>query len=186
MKMVPGSLPQQTRFKTWRVLQDAGIKDKVALLGVRGYYLDSMGAVGKNDRGIFDDAIFVISETAHVAFNANVDPSVFREGIASLNNGIWRYKLGIHGYNKPAAKRYQALVQAAPVTVSRDGEKAETGYFGINIHRGGRGTSSLGCQTLVASQWLSFIELVKCELKKADQKVIPYLLIENNPEKNGR
>ena len=66
------------------------------------------------------------------------------------------------------------------MTVSRDGENGETGYFGINIHRGGANTtSSLGCQTIYPDQWEAFFALVKGEMKRAGQAVVPYLLTEN-------
>lgn len=150
----------------------------VALLGVRGYYLDSLGEAGNNDRGIYDDAICLISPEMFVTFNANTDPSVARNGIAVLEPGRWLYRLGIHGLSKPIAKQYEALVQAAHVTVMRDGVGEDTGMFGINIHRGSRvTTSSLGCQTIHPSQWKQFITLVKEQLKKFSQTKIPYVLI---------
>jgi hypothetical protein len=177
MKFVPSSRPMQPRAKTAEMLLAAGIKGPVAILGVRGYYRDTMGVPGVNDRGIYDDAIFVFSSSCHVAFNANTDPSVHRNGIASLIPGHWIYKLGTHGLSKPAHLRYRALVQAAPVTVLRDGGKRETGWFGINIHRGSyRTTSSLGCQTIHPDQWAAFIALVEDQLGRFAQKYIPYLL----------
>lgn len=176
--ILPSSRPMQPREKTAAILLDQGVRDAVAVVGMRGYYLDSMGAKGRNDRGIYDDAIFVATPSAYVAFNANVDPSVVRKHIASLKPGLWRYKVGTHGLSKPKAQQYTALVQAAPVTVARDGEGDDTGWFGINIHRGGFGTtSSLGCQTIHPDQWPAFIALVQSELKRHAQKTVPYLLV---------
>jgi lysozyme len=185
--ILPPARPQQTREETARIIAESGLQGNVFLLGRRGYYLRSMGDPAKNDRGIYDDAIILYATgTAHVTFNANTDPSAHRPGIASLIPGAWSYKLGIHGLSKPKAQQYTALVQAAPVTVARDsatrGGKPvlDTGYFGINIHRGGRtGTSSLGCQTIHPDQWPAFIALVQQELKRHGQKTIPYLLTEN-------
>jgi lysozyme len=175
--MIPKSKPAQDAKVTERIIRAVGVKDAVAMLGVRGYYRDSMGKVGVNDRGIYDDAIFLLSPNGHFAFNANTDPSVARDGIATLNTGIWRYKLGIHGLSKPKHLQYRALVQAAPVTVSRDNRPSQTGWFGINIHRGSNNsTSSLGCQTIPPAQWTAFIALVEQEMKRAGQREISYFL----------
>lgn len=156
----------------------------VALLGVRGYYRDTMGLPGANDRNIYDDALFLVSPEACLAFNANTDPSIRRAGVAVLNPGLWFYKVGIHGLSKPANMRYTALVQDAPVTVTRDVTGSDTGFFGINIHRGGiNTTSSLGCQTIPpGSQWDSFIATVRDQLDRRQQTRIPYLLIEGPVE----
>ena len=180
MPIAPKSRPQQKRAITENLLRKAGIQEvkKAYLVGGRGYYMDTMGEPGKNDRGIYDDAIILISPEAHVTFNANTDPSAFRKGIASLKAGLWKYKIGIHGLSKPPEKRYEALVQAAPVTVVRDGQGDDTGWFGINIHKGGyNSTSSLGCQTIFPDQWAAFLALVKQEMKRNGQKEIDYLLV---------
>ena len=159
-----------------RQLLAAGVTDNVALVGCRGYYRLT---AAENQRGVYDDAIFLLTPETFAAFNANVDPSIFRTHIATLRKGLWRYKVGIHGLSKPPVQRYTALVQAGEVTVERDGEKPETGWFGINIHRGGvTGTSSLGCQTIVPDQWPAFIELVRSELARHGQKVVPYLVVD--------
>ncbi len=183
MQIIPSSRPQQKRSLTESRLRDAGLpleKYPVALLGVRGYYLDTMGKSGANDRAMYDDAIFIISPRTHLAFNANCDPGAFRKGIANLVPGIWLYKLGIHGWSKPAARRYLALVQAGQVTVQRDDwARPVSGFFGINIHRGSRlSVSSLGCQTIWPGQWTECIETVEVELAAARQTIIPYVLIE--------
>jgi len=176
---LPPNRPRLTREKAERLLEKSGLKPSemdpaVMLLGVRGYYHDDHG---DNQRGVYDDAIFLLTPTAFVAFNANTDPSAFRHGIASLKPGRYLYKLGIHGLSKPKDRQYEALVQAGEVTVCRDGGEVETGWFGINIHRGGAsGTSSLGCQTIPPAQWESFISMVRAELKRHGQKTIPYIL----------
>jgi lysozyme len=153
-----------------------------ALIGRRGYYRDTMGKPGVNDRGIYDDAIAVISPRTFRTFNANTDPSRYHPGIATLAVGVWRYRKGIHNQSKDPVlhPHYPALVQAAPVTVIRDGGKGptrESGWFGINIHHGGvNTTSSEGCQTICPDQWEEFIGLVTMELEHFRLDWIPYVL----------
>jgi lysozyme len=185
--MMPKSIPQQRRTVTQEMLVRAKVHDLVCLVGMRGYFLDSMGAKGRNDFGIYDDAMILVSPHVHAAFNANVDPSRLgwngnaRKPMAVLKPGVYRYKLGQHGVSR--GKPYKALVQAGPVTVLRGyGEglaHQETGYFGINIHRGGHTTtSSEGCQTIPPGQWGAFIALVEEEMKRCNVKTVPYLLVE--------
>lgn len=177
--MTPKSRPQQSILDTIKIIQKNKVTDKVCLVGVRGYYKDSMGKPGVNDRKIYDDAIFLVGPDLFVSFNANCDPGAYRKGIANLCTGVWRYKLGIHGLSKPKVLQYEALVQAASVTVRRDEQGLDKGWFGINIHRGGYNTvSSLGCQTIYPSQWPEFIKQVKTQMSKHNQKTIPYILIE--------
>lgn len=174
----PSSKPQQDQERTRALLKARGwdpARHPVAILGIRGYYGDTFAPAG-NNRGIYDDALIVVSPTAYATFNANTDPSVFRKGIAALHQGKWLYKIGKHKIMSPLG--YKALVQAGPVTVERDGKGPDTGYFGINIHRGSNNsTSSLGCQTIVPEQWAGFIGLVEGELKRHGQTVVPYILM---------
>lgn len=148
------------------------------ITGIRGYYKNTMGVVDENDRGIYDDAIILTSPDAYVSFNANTDPSIFRTGVATLDYGIWRYKKGIHNKSKPKHRRYPALVQADSVQVIRDDFGLDTGWFGINIHRGApNSTSSLGCQTIFPTQWNAFISLVYSQMDRYNQEEISYILI---------
>lgn len=178
-RIVPKARPQLDRPTAVKLLAQNGVSVSraPALLGLRGYYTRTMGDPATNDRAIYDDAIVLVAPNTFATFNANTDPSKYEEGIASLVPGVWTYKLGIHGLTRPLAQRYEALVQADDVTVLRDGGKRETGWFGINIHRGGKyGTSSLGCQTIVPSQWEDFLSLVKLAMKAADVTRIVYVL----------
>lgn len=193
MTIVPGARPQATRAEIFALAAAHGLDPVAAqlcLIGVRGYYSDTMGAPGVNDRRLYDDAIFVFTPNSFAAFNANVDPSGYRKGsgggaakgMASLKPGLYHaHRLGLH------KGKYLALVQTAgAVTVMRDGSPpyADSGYFGINIHRGGvNSTSSLGCQTVPPAQYPEFIGLVSGAAKALDgaawrSRVIPYLLLE--------
>jgi hypothetical protein len=175
--ILPPSRPLQPLTASERFVRQANVTHPVVLLGMRGYYRDSMGKPGVNDRGIYDDAMFVISRSAHVAFNANTDPSITRKGVAVLEPGVWWYEIGRHKRFSPFG--YTALVQAAPVTVRRDEQELDTGWFGINIHRGARrSTSSLGCQTVWDDQYDAFIELVQSEMKRCRVGRVPYVLVE--------
>lgn len=184
-QILPPKRPQQAREKTCEILLAAGWEPgryPVALLGVRGYYLDTMGEKGKNDRKIYDDAIFLVGPDGfYAAFNANTDPGAFRKGIATLIPGTWLYRVGTHGLSKPKEKQYTALTQADAVVVRRDdiARREFKGMFGINIHRGSRmSVSSEGCQTIWPGQWTEFITAVRALLDKCGQRVIPYHLIE--------
>lgn len=156
----------------------------VQLIGIRGYYRNTMGKPGENDIGIYDDAICIVSPNVFATFNANTDPSRLKQNVAILEPGKYWYKLGIHGITKPKERRYEALVQDSPVEVARFGwADTDIGWFGINIHRGGYNTtSSEGCQTIYPTQWESFILLVKAELKRMNQIRLMYILVNNEGE----
>lgn len=170
--------PKLTQEEALALLAPINLPDVVKILGIRGYYKKTMGNPLKNDRGIYDDALFIISPDVFAAYNANTDPSVTRKGIANLKAGIWWYKPGKHKINSPNG--YPALVQADKVTVIRDEVGEDTGWFGINIHRGSYNyTSSIGCQTIYPNQWDSFKTTVYDQLNRYNQKKVPYILIES-------
>lgn len=177
--MVPNSRPQQAKEKTLAMVIRARIEDLVCLVGIRGYYSETFAPSG-NQRGIYDDAIILLSPSVHATFNANTDPSVFKKGIAVLKTGVHRFRKGNHGISKPGGG-YPALRPAnakEELPVTRDGEGESLG-IAINIHKGGYNTtSSLGCQTIYPTQWDGFINLVYSEMSRYNQKTIPYLLVE--------
>lgn len=146
--IIPPTRPQIKRKDLLKLLKEAHpgfTPPDFFVTGIRGYYQDTMGAPGKNDRNIYDDAIILIGKEEFLTFNANTDPSAFKKAIASLKPGVWPvYKFDNH------KGQYLALCQrGGPVTVVRDETGEDTGNFGINIHRGGNwGTGSLGCQTI--------------------------------------
>jgi hypothetical protein len=194
--IVPSSRPQMTQKELAARLQSYSIdraKHPLIVVGIRGYFLDTMGAPNVNDRGIYDDALFIDTQGTFASYNGNTDPSKYRpgtgfgeatKGIASLNPGVWV----VYRFDKHKGE-YLALCQrAGKVTVTRDGKKENyehTGEFGINIHRGSyHGTSSLGCQTIHPDQWESFINLAvdlarRYHGAKWNQVAIPYVLMEH-------
>jgi lysozyme len=166
----------------------------VFVSGIRGYYQRTMGDPAANDRGIYDDAIFLVSAAFFGSYNGNTDPGGRRpgrgfgagKGMARLKPGVWNvYRFDLH---RGSAAPYPALCQrAGNVTVVRDGidgDYEETGSFGINIHRGSWSkTSSLGCQTIYPAQWDSFITSARDQARRfhgASWKsvTIPYVLLE--------
>ena len=166
------------------------VKYPLVIVGIRGYYKQSMGDPESNDRGIYDDAIFISVPKQTFAFNGNTDPSKYRKktdkekGMASLKAGVYyAHKFDIH------AGKYPAICQRlGKVTVIRDGDPPyeDTGSFGINIHRGGINTTgSEGCQTIIKDQWEQFYDIAKGYAKDFygtawDKNIIPYVLIEQN------
>lgn len=190
----PGARPRASRSAVIAAVHAAhpghDFANRLTVVGVRGYYRDTLGVVGVNDRGLYDDALFIVAPEAFVAFNANTDPSRSRKGrgtgagkgMASLRPGLWP----VYRFDKHAGK-YDALCQrAGRVTVMRDGDPPypDTGMFGINIHRGGNTTTgSEGCQTIPPDQWPAFIATAHDQAKRlygADWKgeVITYVLLE--------
>lgn len=181
MSITPNTRPRITRKDAEAYLKGKKISPfEVILLGIRGYYLNTMGDVGVNDRGIYDDALCIMGPEAFVAFNGNTDPSIYRKRVAVLKTGVWQYKPGKHGitFNRPGYP-YPAFVQADEVTVVRDGTGLDAGWFGINIHRGSNTTtSSLGCQTVPPPQWDAFHALLNEQLKRVGQKTFKYVLVD--------
>lgn len=178
MGITPANRPEANRQGVLSFADDLP-ENGVFLVGRRGYYRDTMGKPGVNDRGLYDDAIFLLSDNAFAAFNANTDPSVWRKGIAVLQPGRYAYVVGTHNITKAKDRQYEALVQASGVDVLRDGatRPEKNVWIGINIHRGSRfNTSSEGCQTIHPDQWDAFLALVKSELIRAKQKYLPYFL----------
>ncbi|GAO44111.1 hypothetical protein [Flavihumibacter petaseus] len=186
---VPDMRPRMTDTELINLCKDRQApldfeKHPIWVVGLRGYYLQSMGDPTRNDRGIYDDALFIITNRIFLAFNANTDPAVYKKGMPTLLPGIWTvYRLDDH---RPVsgAPHYPALCQrGGPVTVERDQTGPDTGNHGINIHRGGyEKVSSVGCQTIYPDQWKEFINTVTAlaqeyfgkEWKSTD---IPYNLL---------
>lgn len=190
---VPASKPHLSQNELDAKVAALGLdraKHPFFVAGIRGYYRNLLGAPGVNDRGIYDDALFLSSPLGFAAYNGNTDPSRVRKGrgtgagkgMALLKPGLWfAHRFGLH------RGQYLALVQTGGlVTVLRDGDPPypDTGLFGINIHRGGwNTTSSLGCQTIHPAQWPAFIALAQDLAKRHfaaawKRTTIPYALFD--------
>ena len=187
MAILPNSVPQASREQVINMLLSSGLwsNDKVTRLSAvskRGYYLDSMGKPNMNDRGIYDDALFLISPDTFTSFNGNNDPSRYRQGIATLvAPQVINYKKGWHGYGR--ASGHRAFRQNSDVVVRRDGGRGNghplggglftddaDSRFWTNLHKGGWGTtSSAGCQTVPPNQWKAFYSLVSLQMERYDQ-----------------
>lgn len=176
--MIPNSRPKLTRGEAEQLVTKAGVSinsGQVVLLGVRGYYLDSMGAAGKNDIGVYDDAIFVLSPTVFRSFNGNTDPAKGGRKLAMLKTGVYNFYRGRHKGQYAALRAYPEGVK---LPCTRDGVDSQCSF--INIHKGGySSTWSEGCQTVPTPQYQEFIDLVYSESKRLNQSVIPYVLTTN-------
>jgi hypothetical protein len=170
----------------------------LSLLGVRGavpwadapedgkYYLSLQPNTPDqwNDTiGFFGTEFGIWLGTVDPGLPYTTDP-LHAAGCAHLQNGVWQFTLGSH-------KGHEALVQAAPVTITRDADRdasperhelVETGYFGINIHASGDsatvGEYSAGCQVIrggwSSGAWETFLETVKASARG----VWPYYLMD--------
>lgn len=156
------------------------VLEEVFLVGFRGYYQDSMGVPGQNDRGIYDDCICLIGPNHFATYNANTDPSVFRKGIATLLPGRHLYKKGKHGISKPGGgyPAFRPATDGETLPVTRDGQHGISQGIAINIHKGGyNSTSSEGCQTIHPDQWQEFQPTTYKLMEQFGQRFIPYYLV---------
>lgn len=158
------------------------ITETVKVLAIRGYYKNTMGKPGANDRSIYDDAFCLIGPNVYMTFNANTDPSKYKPGIATLAPGVHYFKKGLHGFGRktPAYLAFRPDTADESLPVTRDGQQGiKKGQY-INIHKGGeKYTNSAGCQTVHPDQWLDFQKTVYSLMSSEGQKRLPYILIEN-------
>lgn len=190
MSTLPASRPRATRglitglaLAKWRQDGNTGPLPENYMVGVPGYYFRTMGKPDRNDRGIYDDAIFVVGPETFAAFNANTDPSIFRKGIATLLPGVHWYRKGNHGISRPGGgyPAFRPATKNEALPVRRDGESGRSKRDGIaiNIHRGGYNTtSSEGCQTVPPAQYDAFYAVQTAEMRKAGQTKFPYILLD--------
>lgn len=181
MKIVPNSQPRIHYSVVERIADEKGKGFPVVMVGFRGYYLDTMGVKGKNDIGIYDDAIVLISPNVFLAVNANTDPSVARPGIATLQPGVHMYRKGNHGISRgPGYPAFRPATSGERLPVTRKGQTGVKWGVAINIHKGSLNTtSSEGCQTIYPTQWLGFQKTAYSELDRFNQPTFPYILVDS-------
>lgn len=158
------------------------LRSKGFVLHTRPYELNIVGIRARNVvPNRFDDEIHVFykskpSKWEYHIFKATTDPGTFwlenpiqPQGTAILAQGQYvnAYQIGLH------QGKYEALVQARPVTIMRDYDrrakldffngKKEEGIFGINIHRAmAQGKTkfidkfSAGCQVFQSADDFNF------------------------------
>ena len=207
MPATPSSRPKATpaqwkaaALKIWKADGNKGPLPEAYVVVCPGYYLNSMGEVGRNDRGINDDAFYIHGIDIAAAFNGNADPSIHRSEIATLKPGqiVW-YRPGPHGIGRPS--EHEAFRQDSPVIVKRDnlvkpagfvhktrGVSLGDGYwtdanypsrFWTNLHRQSwQSTSSEGCLTIPREQWEAFRETVYLAISRAKLKRFPAIILE--------
>jgi hypothetical protein len=171
-----------------KLLELLAKQNYVFIIAFRGYYQDTMGAPGKNDRGIYDDCMCVVSDRVFMTFNGNTDPSRFRPGIATLVPGVYPYRRAKHGITTHADGGYWAFRPATKneslpvwrdgdVRLNGKGERMTSEGIAINIHKGGYNTtSSEGCQTIYPDQWDNFRDTVYDLMAQCSQEKILYVL----------
>ena len=175
--------PKLTLVEVKELIKKSGftITEAVMVVAIRGYYKNTMGKPGENDRGIYDDAMVLIGPNYIQTFNANTDPSRFKKGIATLLPGLHYFKKGRHNLSRPG-KEYAAFRPDTPdegLPVKRDGVPGPSRGIAINIHKGGLfDTFSAGCQTLFPDQWPEFQTKTYYLMDKEGQRRLPYLLLE--------
>jgi lysozyme len=168
--------PRLTKESALRFIGPIG-PDEIVVVGIRGYYYRDSS---QNQRGIYDDAICIIGPDHYSTYNANVDPSVFRQGVATLRPGVYPYKPGNHGISRPDGgyPAFRPATKNEELPVDRDGIADPQPGIAINIHKGGYSTtSSLGCQTIYPDQWAAFQATLMDQLKRAGQKRFNYHLV---------
>lgn len=160
------------------------------IIGIRKYTRDE----SYNKRNQYNDLIIQYINGEIKTYPGNTHPSahrigfgklpskgMFQKGMATLKPGLYySHKIDYH-------RNYIALCQrSSDVTVIRDGipPYEDTGMFSINIHKGGKSTtSSEGCQTIWPDCWDEFIVTIarklvkKIGLNETMEYTVPYLLV---------
>lgn len=177
----------------------------VMVLANRAYFLDSMGAPGKNDWNQYDDGAWLVTPDKVIPFNWNCDPAAkgwnasLGKPFANLMPGVWPFVKGLHkGQYKAWRQPYDEQAKTLQLDHYFTDERGvghfkvmryenvnargyvDDGYHAINGHRGGiNGTSSWGCQTVPPEQYdgpNGYLELSYRATQA--QPFLPYVLTE--------
>lgn len=205
MKMLPNGRPQASREKvvkaasaTWKKIHGEDPLPDMFVVGIPAYYSETFAPVG-NNRGVYDDAFFVIGPGGtFVPFNGNTDPGSVSPGMATLEcPQVIYYKKGRHAIGK--ASEHDAFRQDSAVIVRRDqlvkpegfvhssrgislggGRWTDKDYderFWCNNHKGGvTKVNSAGCLTVPPVQWDAYYSLVCREMVEAGIKRFAMIL----------
>lgn len=200
-------VPKLSEKRAREILFAGNVTDPVAILAVRGYWRDTMGAEGRNDVGVHDDAWFAVGPDLFLPLQANTDPSrlgwnaSIGKNFAMLMPGLHYFHAGAHKGRTPAFRQADDEEDAAAFGIPDGGRfkiwraknmdevlagtaKIVSGHFAINIHdtqsNDEHRTSSWGCQTAMTSLFKPWATAVQTAMKQQKQKRLPYLLI-NGP-----
>jgi hypothetical protein len=160
----------------------SGSIEKTYVLGIRGYYKDSMGKVGENDRNLYDDAFVMVGKDFYDTYRGNTDPRNTEAGKACLLPGYYTFIQGYHGYGKKSGhKAFRTDNPRQVLPVLRDKQNGIKEGVTINFHKGGiYSTNSAGCQTVPPDIWdKEFFTEAYSQTDKTNKR-FDYLLIENN------
>ena len=194
-------VPQLSEASVRELLVTELLLSPCAILAIRGYYLDTMGELGVNDVGVYDDAMFFVGPGVFRSVRANTDPSklgynaAVGKPFAMLQPGTWPFIRGTHKGRSPALRQLDEetadeyglanhghfkVWRARSMQEVREGSaRTDEGYFAINIHSGGvASTSSWGCLTIPPSAYLNFMEQVWQSMIGQGIKIIYVKLIE--------
>lgn len=187
MAVVPKSRPQKSREEVETILAPllgtlAPDKYPLVAFGLRGYYADSFGEKGKNDRGEWDDAIGWLDRRTggFQIWNGNTDPTPkFRKGLGQIHAPqILQFRIGKH-------KGRDAFRQASTFLVDRDGTDAPVKApvdcaFNWHDSLNPAKTSSEGCQTMPKDQFKAAREYGYVVVRQYYPKneTFPYLLVD--------
>lgn len=190
--IVPAARPEIVRATAIEWARQEGCTDDFFVLGRGGYFRRSM-STDEQGRGVYDDAIVVVTPDVFLTFNGNCNPCKGEIGMATLQDGVWPMKRVIHHPNTP--KAYPCWGQAGPVVVKRDGtEDVEKGFrhpkygeclggglwrgnFAIQLHSGFLyETGSEGCQTVYKPQWNECDLAIMTEMRARRLETFSYVL----------
>ena len=193
--------PQLPESKVHEILDANGVnRARVSVLAIRGYYLDSIGKPGVNERRKYDDAHFIVWPDGIARYQGNTDPNGYRIGSGTGNTkGMATLKSGIHLYGTGQHRGRLAFRQCETFTVIRDGNPPyeHYGWHAINWHSGGySSTSSLGCQTNRPNDFAELRKLIYSLLpryrnttrrndRKQKVRSFPYVLLEETERRAG-